>query len=181
MFTIGHLYFAFLLIGVLGLLSSLIFGDTDSDGGLDHNGDIGGGDGDHGHDGPKILSLRVIFAFLLAFGIGGGSLYLSGKGLGFQLLTGFLAGIATAAMAFYMMKFLYSFQGNSNIDSNDLVGLTGMITIPTTSTGLAQVKVDSKGADNQFMARSVDGTILKQHDAVKVTGKIGNTLIVTKQ
>jgi membrane protein implicated in regulation of membrane protease activity len=182
MFTIGHLYLIFLIIGALGLLSSLIFGDVDADGDLDMHGDIGGGDADHGDsDGPKILSLRVIFAFLLAFGIGGGSMYLFGNGLGIQLLVGFLAGIATGAMTFFMMRFLYSFQGNSNIDSNDLIGLTGIITIPTTKTGLAQVKVDSNGADNQFMAQETAGNILKQHDTVKVIGKVGNTLLVTKQ
>ena len=67
MFTIGHLYLIFLAFGALGLLSSLIFGDVHADGDLDLHGDIGGGDADHGdHDGPKVLSLRVIFAFLLA-------------------------------------------------------------------------------------------------------------------
>ena len=176
--TIGHLYLIFLIFGVLGLLSSLIFGDVDADGGLD----VDSGDTDAGDtDGPKLFSIRVIFAFLLAFGIGGGSMYLSSRGLPGQLLVGFGAGIVTAFLTYFAFKFLYSFQGNSNINSNDFIGKTAVVTIPTTSTGLSQIKIDSGGGDQLFMARELKGTKLSQHDVVKVTEKVGNSFLVTKQ
>ena len=59
------IYFVFLIIGFLGLLSSMIFGG-------DHDADLADGSLDSGDtfdDSPKVFSLRVIFSFLMAFGI----------------------------------------------------------------------------------------------------------------
>ena len=182
--TIEHLYLGFLIIGVLGLLSSLIFGDLGHDG-VEIGHDLDGADADHGDSGdadsPRLFSVRAIFAFLTAFAIGGGSMYLSGRSLPAQIIVGFGAGIGTAVMVYYIMKFLYSFQGNSNVDSNDFIGQQGTVTVPTTSTGLCQVKLNTQGANDSFMAQEENSKTLKQHDAVKITGKIGNTLIVSKQ
>lgn len=176
--TIVHVYFAFLLIGVIGLLSSLLFGDTDAD--FDH--DLGSNDFHHGGDAdsPKLLSLRVIFSFLLAFSIGGGAVYLSDKPLGSQLIVGILSGIVTALAVFYFMKFLYSFQGVSNINSNDFIDKQAIVTVGTTSQGLCQIEVDSTGGDRLFMAQEVNGKKLKKNDAVKVKSRTGTTLIVEK-
>jgi membrane protein implicated in regulation of membrane protease activity len=180
--TIAHVYLAFLIIGVIGLLSSLIFGDF-GHGDLDH--DFGGADGGtdlHSDtDSPKILSLRVIFAFLLAFSIGGGALYLGEKSLGLQLITGFAAGIATAVAVYYLMKFLYSFQGVSNIDSKDFLLKEAVVSVGTTSTGMCQVEVDSTGGDRLFMAKEANGEILTKNDIVKITDRKGSTLIVVKK
>ena len=177
--TIAHVYLAFLIIGILGLLSSLIFGDFEH-GDLDH--DFSGGHDLHSDtDSPKLLSMRVIFAFLLAFAIGGGSLWISHKPLGIQLVVGILAGVATAAVVFYLMKFLYSFQGVSNVDSNDFMLKDAVVTVGTTKTGLSQVEIDSQGGDRLFMAKEANGAILKKNDIVKVTDKKGTTLIVVKQ
>ena len=176
-----HIYLGFLIIGALGLLSSLIFGEFSHDGDIGHDlsGDAHGDSGDA--DSPKLFSLRAIFAFLMAFAIGGGAMYLSDKSLGAQVIVGFLSGGGTAVLVYYFMKFLYSFQGNSNVDSNTFIGEIGTVTIPTTSTGLCQVKLNTQGANDSFMAQEENSKPLKQHDAVKITGKIGNTLIVSKQ
>jgi membrane protein implicated in regulation of membrane protease activity len=172
-------YFIFLLIGGLGLLSSLIFGlDHDGDIGGDH--DVSGHDGD-GSDGPQIFSLRIIFAFLMAFGIGGGSMYLSNRGIGPQIVTGFLSGIGVAVLTFYMMKFLYSQQGNSNINSDNFIGKFAYVTIETAKYGSCQVKVDSGGGDQLFMAKEKNSEFLKQNDTVKIVGRLGNVLVVEKQ
>lgn len=181
--TIAHLYLGFLAIGVLGLLMSLILGEFSHDG-VEFHHDIGGMEhgGDSGHtDGPKIVSVRSIFGFLLAYAIGGGSMYLSHKSLGSQALVGVLAGVGTAILIFYFMKFLYSFQGNSNVDSNDFIGKSAVVTIGTTKIGLVQVKLDSQGGDVLFMAQEANSKILSRYETVKVTGKIGNTLLVSKQ
>lgn len=148
---------------------------------MDH--DLGSNDLHHGGDAdsPKLLSLRVIFSFLLAFSIGGGALYLGDKPLGAQLIVGFLAGIAIALGVFYFMKFLYSFQGVININSNDFLTKDAIVTVGTTSNGLCQIEVDSTGGDRLFMAMEVNGVILKKNDTVKVTNRKGNTLVVEKQ
>lgn len=178
MFTVGHLYLIFLILGGFGLLSSLIFGDMDADGDLDINAE-GTDSGDA--DGPKVFSLRIIFAFLMAFGIGAGSMYLLTRGLGAQLITGFLAGIVTAVGTFYLMKLIYSFQGNSNVNANNFIGKTGMVTIGTTESGLCQVKINSNGADNLIMAREKSNKKLKKGNMVTVSEKMGNSFIVEKQ
>lgn len=174
------IYIAFLAIGGLGLLSSLIFGDF-HDGDLhgDFSHDIGGHDGDQA-DSPKIFSLRVIFAFLMAFGIGGGSMFLAERSLIGQLLVGFLAGIATGAVTYYIMKLLYSFQGNSNIDSANFIGKEATVTIETTGNGSCQVKLDTGGGDNLYIGKEKNSVPLKKYDVVKIVGILGNVLIVEK-
>jgi len=179
MFTTGHLYLIFLAFGALGLLSSMIFGDIDADADLDMD---AGGDTDSGDaDGPRILSLRVIFAFLLAFGIGAGAVFLSKGTVGLQLAVGFGSGLLTAVGTFYLMKFLYSLQGNSNVNSDSFIGKTGVVTIETTSTGLCQVKLNSQGGDQLIMAREINGKKLKQHNTVEITSRVGSSFLVTKK
>ena len=174
--TIAHVYFAFLFIGVIGLLSSLLFGDVDAD--------IDSGDIDLSSQGevdsPKLLSLRVIFSFLLAFSVGGGALYFGGKPLGAQLFVGFVSGIAIALGVFYFMKILYSFQGTSNVDSNDFIGKNAIVTVGTTKSGLCQVEIDSTGGDRLFMAQEIKGKKLRKNNAVKIKSRTGTTLIVEK-
>jgi membrane protein implicated in regulation of membrane protease activity len=179
---IQFIYLLFLGIGGLGLLSSLILGEFG-------HGDLGGHDlshdlSDHGDagdaDSPKLFSLRIIFAFLMAFGIGGGAMYLSGKSVGGQVIVGFLSGIATATITYYIMKLLYSQQGNSNVNSESFIGKFASITVETTNSGSCQIKVDSGGGDQLFLAKEKNGNLVKQHESVKIVGRIGNTLIIEK-
>jgi len=177
--NISHIYLGFLGIGVLGLLISIIFGFEHDGGDIGHDFDVSH-DGDHG-DSPKIFSLRIIFSFLMAFAIGGGSMYLNEKSLSSQMVVGFLAGVVTAAFVYYLMKFLYSQQGNSNVNSDSFVGQTAVVTVGTTKMGLSQIRINSQGGDELFMAKESNGKELKQNDTVVIEGKIGTTLLVTKQ
>jgi membrane protein implicated in regulation of membrane protease activity len=175
-------YLAFLGIGALGLLMSLILGEFSHDG-VDFHHDLGGVDhaGDSGHaDSPRLFSLRTIFAFLMAFGIGGGSMYLTGHSVASQVIVGFLTGATTAVLVYYIMKFLYSQQGSSNVNSESFIGKMAQVTVETTKNGLSQVKVDSGGGDQLFMAKEKNSQPIKQHDSVKIVGRIGNTLIIEK-
>lgn len=173
------IYIAFLAIGGLGLLSSLIFGEFHGDADFGHEFSADGHDAGDA-DSPKIFSLRVIFAFLMAFGIGGGAMFLAEKGLGGQLIVGFLSGAATGAITYYLMKLLYSFQGNSNLDSETFIGKNAQVTVETTNSGSSQVKVDSGGGDQLFMAKEKNSAPLKLNEIVKVVGRLGTVLIVEK-
>ena len=174
---IQFIYLLFLGIGGLGLLSSLILGE------LGH-GDVGGHDLGHGDSGdadsPKLFSLRVIFAFLMAFGIGGGSMYLSDKAVGLQIVTGFLSGVVTAVLTYYIMKFLYSQQGNSNLDAENFIGKQAAVTVETTNSGSCQIKIDSGGGDQLFLAKEKNSNLVKLHETVKIVGRLGSVLIIEK-
>jgi membrane protein implicated in regulation of membrane protease activity len=177
--NISHLYLLFLILGSLGLLSSLIFGEMHHDVHFGHGMDFGHGDSGHA-DSPRIFSLRVIFSFLLAFSIGGGSLYLNHEKLPLQILVGMTSGVLTGVGIWGLMKWIYGFQGESNIDSSSFVGKIAFVTIGTTNMGLAQVKLDSQGGDQLFMAQEESKKELFKNDKVKVVDRNGTTLIVQK-
>jgi len=174
-FNMLNIYFVFFGIGIVGLLYSLFFGGDD--------GDVGhelGEPGDVFDDSPKVFSLRVIFSFLLAFAIGGGSLYYGEKSMLWQILIGFLAGGATGFSAWWLTKQLYKLQGSSNVDSEHFIGGSGEIVIPTTESGKAKVKVSTINGPMELLCKEANGEKLYKSDIVKITGKIGTLLMVQK-
>jgi membrane protein implicated in regulation of membrane protease activity len=173
------IYIAFLAIGGLGLLSSLIFGEFHGDADFGHEFSADGHDAGDA-DSPKLFSLRVIFAFLMAFGIGGGAMFLSEKSIGNQIVVGILCGVSTGAITYYIMKILYSFQGNSNIDAANFIGKEATITIETTNNGSCQIKLDTGGGDNLYIGKEKNSLRLRKYDIVKIIGQIGNVFIVEK-
>lgn len=177
--TMLAIYFVFLLIGVIGLGSSMIFGGDDAD----FDGDLSDGldSGDVFDDSPKVFSMRVIFSFLLAFAIGGGAMYYSDKTIGWQIVVGLLAGLATGAFSWGLTKILYKMQGASNVNSDDLVGKTGDIVIGTTESGKSKVRVNTINGPMELMCKEANDKKLKNGDLVNVSGKIGTLLIVSKQ
>jgi len=171
-------YFVFLLIGAIGLLSSLLFGDSD---GMD--GDLSDGidAGDSVDGSPSIFSMRVIFAFLLAFGIGGGAMYYSDHGVGWQVIVGLLSGVLTGLFTWWMFKVLYRMQGASNVNSDNFVGMGGNITVGTSGAGKAKVRVNASTGPMELMCKEANDKKLKNGDLVKISGKIGTLLLVIKQ
>jgi membrane protein implicated in regulation of membrane protease activity len=169
------LYFVFLIAGFVGLLYSLIMGDTDNDlsDGVDG--------GDSIDDSPKVFSFRVIFSFLLAFGIGGGSVFYSNGSLPLQLLVGFGAGVATGALTWWLTSILYKMQGASNVDSDEFIGKTGDIVVGTTDGGKAKVRVNTTSGPMEFLCKEANDNLLKNGDVVRISGKLGTLLMVSKQ
>lgn len=165
-------YLVFLLVGGLGLLLSLLLGEFIGD----H--DISGGDVHGDIDNPKIFSLKSIFAFLMAFGIGGGSMSLLGEHLWLQISVAIGVGIVTSLFVFFVMKILYSQQGGISVNSDNFINREAIVTIGTTSTGICQIEIDSYGGDRLYQAKEVDDRILKKNNAVTIVGKTGNTLLV---
>jgi len=172
------IYFVFLLVGAIGLLSSLLFGDAD---GMDGDLSDGFDAGDSVDGSPSIFSMRVIFAFLLAFGIGGGAMYYGEYGIGWQVLIGFLAGIGTGVFTWWIFKVLYKMQGASNVNSDDFVGMGGSITVGTSEAGKAKVRINSTSGPMELMCKEANDKKLKNGDLVKISGKIGTLLLVIKQ
>ena len=172
------IYFVFLLIGFIGLISSLLFGDTD---GIDGELSDGIDAGDSVDGSPKVFSLRVMFAFLLAFGIGGGGMYYADHGIGGQVIVGLLSGAGTGLLTWWIFKVLYKMQGASNVNSDDFIGKVGSVTVGTSQAGKAKVKLSTFGAPLELVCKEANDKKLKNGDSVKVTGKIGNLLLVAKQ
>jgi membrane protein implicated in regulation of membrane protease activity len=168
-------YFVFLLIGLMGLLSSMLFGDADSD---IHDGSLDSGD--TFDDSPKVFSLRVIFSFLLSFGIGAGSVFYYGGNLASQLLTGLGAGVAIGALTWWITYMLYRMQGASNVDSDSFIGRSGNIVIGTTKDGNAKVKINTTSGPMEFLCRSSSGKKLRLGDTVTVVEKLGTLLLVNR-
>lgn len=169
------IYFSLMLIGLLGLLYSMIFGDHDSDladGSLDAGDSIDGS--------PSIFSSKVIFAFLMAFGVGGSAVLLGGGNILVQIFVGVGAGIVTGAFAWWVLKILYGMQGSSTVDSDSFIGKKGDIVIGTTENGKAKVRLNTLSGSNEFLCKEIDGDDLEIGDVVEIAEKFGTLLLVKK-
>jgi hypothetical protein len=172
-------YILFLTIGALGLLSSLIFGEFHGDADFGHEFSADGHDAGDA-DSPKIFSLRIIFSFLMSFGIGGGTMYLSDKSIVGQIIVGLLSGIIIGVITYYIMKLLYSFQGNSNIDAANFIGKEATVTVETTDNGSCQVKLDSGGGDDLYIGKKKIVLPLKNMMSLKSLGDLEMFLSLKK-
>jgi hypothetical protein len=103
-------------------------------------------------------------------------------GVGWQIIAGFGAGLFISFLYFLVMRFMYSMQGSSMVSMANLVGKEGIITIPTTNTGVAQVKVSTEAGFKEYTCKEVKDRKLAHNETVKITsGSIGlGTLQVEK-
>lgn len=165
--TLQLIYIAMCFAGGVFLLISIFGGDLDSDFDLD----LGDGDFDAATDSESVsvFSFRTIATFLLGAGIGGWSAFGAGAVIGWQIFWAFFAGLVIAALYFLVMKGLYSLQGSSTPSASELIGKEGVITIPTTSTGVAQVRIATKNGNVEYTCKEVNKKDLKQNDTVKIT------------
>jgi len=176
------LYIILTAVGGLFLILSLFGGDVD---GVDL--DVGDtdfdiSDAEAGVDSPSIVSIRTIATFFLAFGITGIIVISQGGGTWTQLGWGFGAGLVVTALYFLVMKFMYSMQGSSMSSVSDLIGSIGVITIPTTDTGIGQVRVATTVGQTEYTCQKKDGKKLRQNDQVVIIGSLGaGTLTVEKE
>ena len=176
------LYIILAVVGGIFLILSLFGGDVD---GVDL--DVGDTDFDitdaeAGVDSPGIFSIRTIATFFLTFGIAGVIVLSRGGGIGSQLGWGVGLGLVVTFLYFLIMKFMYSMQGSSMSSVNDLIGKTGIVTIPTTDTGIGQVRVATVVGQTEYTCKEKNGKKLKQNDEVKITGSLGaGTLTVEKE
>ena len=164
-------------IGALGLLLLLV---------MLVGGELFGGDHDLTHDvshigdggGPSVFSLRIMAAFLTAFGVGGivARYYnlshpaASGIGVG--------AGIVMAGVVYQFAKLLYSQQASSVLRMEGLVGATAEVSVAIPEGGVGQIAMSSGGMRSEHIARSGDGRAIQRGTTVVITGVGGEAVTV---
>jgi membrane protein implicated in regulation of membrane protease activity len=170
------IYAAIAAVGFLFLASMLVVGDMF---GGDHDGAADGADhGDAGHGGPGIFSVRIMAAFLTAFGVGGiiGRYYdlshpaASGVGV--------LCGVVMATAVYQFAKLLHGQQASSELKMASLVGRTGEVSVAIPAGGVGQVTLTVGGERSEHLARAASSEAIRRGAEVVVTGLRGDGLIV---
>lgn len=164
-------------IGAFGLLLLLI---------MLVGGEVFGGDHDLTHDvshigeggGPSVFSLRIMAAFLTAFGVGG--IVARYYDLSHPVASGIgvATGIAMAAVVYQFAKLLYSQQASSVLRMEGLVGATAEVSVAIPEGGVGQIAMSSSGMRSEHIARSGDGQAIRRGTTVVITGVGGEAVIV---
>lgn len=169
------IYIVIALTGLILLLVMLLVGEVFGDHDVSH--DVAGHvDSDVG--GPSVFSLRIMAAFLTAFGVGGvvGRYY----GLSHPVSSGIgmVAGIVLAGVVYQFAKILYSQQASSEIRMTGLVGATGEVSVAIPANGVGQVVLSHAGERSEHIARGVDGRALARGAIVRITNVGGDAVTV---
>jgi membrane protein implicated in regulation of membrane protease activity len=173
-------YAAIGAVGFLLLLFMLIFGDM----GGDHElpaGDIDGGHFDFGHEGgPSVFSLRIMSAFLTAFGVGGvvarflDLSHIAASGIGVA------SGVVLSGLVYQFARILYSQQASSEVQMATLVGASAQVAIGIPRAGVGQVTLVAGGERTMQIARSRDGEPIPAGADVIITAVSGEAVIVDR-
>lgn len=171
------IYAAIATFGFLLLIVMLVAGDIGGDhdlaadhGGFEH-GDVGG---------PSVFSIRIMAAFLTAFGVGGvlaryyGLSHPSASGIGV------VAGAIMAGLVFQFAKILYSQQASSEVHMAGLVGMSAEVTVAIADGGVGQIMITAGGERSEHIARSADGRGVPRGAEVVITGLRGDSVIVAR-
>ena len=138
-------------------------------------------DAEAGADSASVFSLRTLATFLLGFGLAGWIAFRGEHGIGIQIISGFTTGLLISFLYFLVMKLMYGMQGSSIVSSRTLIGKQGIINIPTTSIGIAQLKVTTHSGFQEYSCKEKNDTKLKQNDLVNIISDLGGgTLLVEK-
>jgi membrane protein implicated in regulation of membrane protease activity len=174
------IYAAIGAFGLVVLLSMLVFGDIFGDhdvdhGGLDHGGvDHGGPDA----GGPSVLSVRVMAAFLTAFGVGGVVARYYSLSHPAASGIGVVSGVAMAAIVYQFAKILYSQQASSEVRMHGLIGATAEVSVAIPEGGVGQVSLTAAGERTDHIARSADGRPVRRGTTVVITGLGAHAVVV---
>ncbi|MDX2092838.1 MAG: hypothetical protein SFX73_33540 [Kofleriaceae bacterium] len=170
-------YLAAIAFGVTLLLASLLLGGKDTD----HGDDGGAG---LGLAWAPVMSLRF-WVFFLAFG--GGAGYALTKLGSSELVSGLGAlgmGWAAGAIAVMVVSKIGKNSVSSEVTTNELVGLTGTLTLPVGPGKPGKVRLDVKGRSEDFVASLVeDGQELPTGSSVLIVaeGERGSLLVAKSE
>lgn len=166
----------FLAIGAIGILFTLItflFGE------IFESFDFGHFDHDLSHDGPGILSGRVISIFITAFGGFGAIATAQGIGPVASSMIGVGGGVVLGGVVYFFGRFLYSQQSSSNISSDDLIGLTAQVIVHIPKGGVGQIRCIVGESMIDKIAQSEDGSPIPLNASVRVVSIAGEMVIVS--
>ncbi len=164
------LYLAALLAAVGVFALQFAFGHHDASGG--HGG---------GHEGAwsLFLSTRFWTFALLAFGLLGTLLTLFGLAERWLVFgTAGAGGLASGLFAASVLRRLTNAVQSSHASSGDVVGQVGRVVVPLDGAGPGKVRVELKGSQVDYVARSKDKLDLQE--AVVVEEVIGNEIVVSR-
>ena len=171
------LYLAAVAFGVTLLVASLVMGGKDTD-----HGDAG--DGGFGIGIAPVTSLRF-WVFLFAFGGGAGyALTKMGSSEVVAALGALGVGWAAGAIAVVVVKKISKDSVSSGVETTELVGLTGTLTLPVGPGKPGKVRVDIKGRSEDFVASLVeDGAELPTGAQVLIVeeGERGSLLVAKSE
>ena len=183
------MFFFYLTLGaMLFLVISMPLGHDDGIGHGDHAGHAGGDvhSLEHGHaghhsadsDGMSIWSFQMLFLFTAGFGVGGYFAALYRLSAPITILFGVLGGVALASIGYFIINIFYRRQGNSNVYSEEYIGLTGIVVTSISGGGVGQVRCAVGAQRETFLAKSVDGNTIPINSLVRITDMVGSTAIV---
>jgi hypothetical protein len=165
----GIAAFGLLLLLVLLFVGEVFGGDHD----LGHDGDIGVHDG-----GPSIFSVRIMAAFLTAFGAGGVIARYYGLSHVAASAIGIVCGVVMAGIVFQFAKLLYAQQASSHLHLSKLIGASGEVSVSIPKGGVGQITISAAGERTEHIARTADGQAIGRGVPVTITGLGGDSVIV---
>jgi membrane protein implicated in regulation of membrane protease activity len=167
----GIAAFGLLLLLILLFVGEIFGGDHD----FGHDGDMGG------HDvsgGPSIFSIRIMAAFLTAFGAGGviaryyDLSHVAASGIGI------VCGVVMAGIVYQFARVLYSQQASSHLRLDHLIGASAEVSVSIPDGGVGQITISAAGERSQHIARTADGQAVARGASVTVTALGGDSVIV---
>ena len=165
----GIAAFGLLLLLILLFVGEIFGGDHD----FGHDGDIGGHDG-----GPSIFSVRIMAAFLTAFGAGGVIARYYGLSHVAASAIGIACGVVMAALVYQFAKLLYAQQASSHLHLNRLIGASGEVSVSIPKGGVGQITINAAGERTEHIARTANGQAIARGVPVTITALGGDSVIV---
>jgi membrane protein implicated in regulation of membrane protease activity len=126
----------------------------------------------------SFVSFQTVLLFIGGFGIGGYFASISLLGFVLTMLSGVVGGLVLAAVGYSGINFLYRRQTDSNIPSEDYVGVSGIVVTSIAAGAVGQVRCQIGDSRDVFLARSVDGAAVPINSVVRVVDMVGTTAIV---
>lgn len=137
-------YIAFLAMGLVGIVGTLIVGETGPE--------LGDAAGD---DSLPFLNLTTVATAFLGFGAGGGTATLLGFGTAATAITAVCTALVLVVLTRgVLLPYLMRQQGNSHTGRLSYIGLTGVVTLSIDPGGWGEIAfTDTEG--NRVRARAV--------------------------
>jgi membrane protein implicated in regulation of membrane protease activity len=137
-------------------------------------------DVDHPEVGLSPLSPITIATFVTTFG-GVGLIVsnLTSLPAVLGLLIATLSGLVLSAMMFLLYARVFTaVQGSSEVQSGEMVGLTGQVIAPIPKDNVGEIVLVARGARTRSTARSADGNAIPRGTTVEIVEEAGNVVTV---